>query len=121
MKLCGFDVGLVADKVKFSDGGLAIQGHFGAVDDRFRTPVAAHDIQDYAHKNEKARCENSNRAPSKNGLTEVLDRNDLAAFVKTASGTNAVGNKGSGALRACAQLRQRENAVVGAAHALAAA
>src|SRR5438552_13343208 len=47
-----------------------------------------------------------------------LDRQDLAALVEPAGGTDPVWNVGGGALRAGAQLRQFQNAVIGPAHAL---
>jgi hypothetical protein len=43
---------------------------------------------------------------------------NLTAFVKAARRTDPVGNRRLAALRAFAQLRQFQHAVVGAAHAL---
>jgi hypothetical protein len=59
-------------------------------------------------------------APFSEKLTEWLDCDDLAAFIKSAGRTNPVRNKRRGALRADAQLRQGQNTIIGPAHALAA-
>jgi len=56
------------------------------------------------------------------GLTEKSgarrDAQDLAALVKAARRADPVGNGGLAALRAFAQLRQFQHAVISAAHAL---
>jgi hypothetical protein len=53
-------------------------------------------------------------------LSGRFHRNDLAAFVKAARRANPVRHSGRGALRALVELRQFQDAVVGAAHPLAA-
>jgi len=48
------------------------------------------------------------------------DGNNLTAFIEAASGTDPVGDIGSGALRADAQLGQSQNTIIRPALALAA-
>jgi len=71
--------------------------------------------------NEKSAVNNAfSHALCKSALTERLDRNNLTALVKTARGTHPVREVRRGALRAGAELREREHGVIRPAHALAA-
>jgi hypothetical protein len=117
---------------------IGIQRHFRPFDHDLATVVATHAIDCYAHKKafatrpkngasrrlllQKAKSATGKTAALlQNRLTDGFDVQNLAAFVKAARRANPVGESGSRALRANAQLRQDQNTVVCAPHPLTAA
>jgi len=83
-----------------------------------RAVIPPHHIHNDSHKCEERR----ERVSALPETTSALDinRDDLAAIVKPAGRANPVRDVRGGALGAGAQLRQLEDAVVSAAHPLAA-
>jgi hypothetical protein len=104
---------LVADKV---DGGKVVVGlerAFDSLNDDLTTVVAAHDIHCDAHSDGSRKRHLGAAERSSAGR----DRQDLTSLVVTTGGTDPVRHIRRCALRARAELRQLEDAVIRAAHA----
>ncbi len=83
--------------------------------------VAAHDVNSYSHKNNKSAERNTHpRSCGKGKLRTDLHGHDLAALVIAAGRADAMGPVGRRALRAGAELRQFQHAVVSPTHTLTA-
>ena len=113
----GVDVRAVADQEEGGDLFAGLQGAHGAFNDDAAAVVATHDIHCDSHK--RAGREVLPRA-SKDRLSSRFDGEHLPSLVIAASRTNPVGHIRRSTLRAGAELGQSEDAVVGAAHPLAA-
>jgi hypothetical protein len=119
------DGGLVAHQVEGGDFFVAVKRPLGALDDDTAAVVAAHDI----HRNSHTRMMNAQTCLALSAGAEFnsIERSGsgcncqhLTPFVIATRGTHAVRHIRRVTLGALAQLRKLQNAVVGAAHALAA-
>jgi hypothetical protein len=118
MRQSGVDFGAVAYQKQRRDLLARLQCPHGPFDNDPAAVVATHDIHCDSHNKDRARRELFGARRGR--LGPRLDRDNLSSLVKAASRANPVWNVRRGALRASAQLRQSQNAVVGAAHPLAA-
>jgi len=112
---------LVTHEKKAFDALVAsrFEGRFDASNDDTTTVVAAHDVNSYSHKNSKSAERNTHpRSCGKAKLRTGLDRDHLTALVIAAGGAHPMGAIRSGTLRASAELRQFQHAVVSSTHAL---
>ena len=111
----GMDIAPITDEVKGADFFISLKCALGSFDDDPATVVATHDIHCDSHKD--GPCDN--RAAARwNWSSSGSYSNDLASFIIATGRTSPMRHVGSGALRTGAELRQSQNAVVSAAHAL---
>src|SRR5205814_584829 len=102
------------DQVELGNGWVGLQRQPDSIDDDTTSVVATHDIHYDSHKSKerngrKAGCALEILCPSGDG-------DDLASFIKAASGADPVRDVRGGTLRAGAELREFEHAIVSAAH-----
>ncbi len=108
---------LIPHQVEGGDTGICFESQFGASDDDFATVVATHDIHCDSHRHEDA--EGGLPRPEMESSASGHGEN-LPALVKATRRADAMRYVGGVALRAGAQLRQAQHAVIRAAHALTA-
>jgi hypothetical protein len=110
----GLDVGLQADQMKLGDTRIGLERLLDPINDDPASVVATHDIHDDSHKwKERSELPTQPRSWS---LCSGSDRDNLASFVEAAGRANPVRDIRSRALRAGAELRKFEHAVVSPPH-----